>query len=417
MTTRDFFTFVEKSPTPWHAVEELRLRLKNAGFEELFEKDQWNLKPGRGYFVVRQGTSLSAFVMPQKAVKSCRIAAAHTDSPGFKLKPNAEYRKENMVMLGLEIYGGPLLTSWLNRDLGIAGRVVCKEKDGLADRLVRLDNMPVVIPQLAIHLDRNVNESGLTLNKQEHLAALAGTAAATSKTKFLEKAIKKAVKGDVVGWDLFVYPLEPISHVGLEKELIAGYRLDNLCSVYAALTGFLGGKKKAAGTIKMIAFWDHEEIGSDTSQGAGSPFLAQILERIAGSREGYFRLLSESLCVSIDVGHALHPNYPEKHEPRHQLMLNKGVILKSSAQYRYATDARSSALITELCKSHKINLQKFTSRGDIPSGSTIGPIAAQALGIATVDIGIAQLSMHSSRELIGTEDLQDLTCLLTGYFA
>lgn len=416
MSMQDLLMFIEQSPTPWHAVHEVKVRLEKGGFTELSEGKAWALKPGQGYFVIRHGTSVCAFIMPQKAPKACHIAAAHTDSPGFKLKPKAEYRKENMVMLGLEVYGGPLLTSWLNRDLGIAGRVVCKEKGQIVEKLVRLHDLSIVIPQLAIHLDRTVNESGLTLNKQEHLAALAGVAAPKDKTEFLESALKKAVKGGILGWDLFVYPHEKAALIGHAGEMIAGYRLDNLCSVHAALSGILSVKKKSVDTLKVVVFWDHEEIGSDTAQGAGSPFLPQVLERIAGSREAYFQLVSESLCVSIDVGHALHPNYADKHEPRHPLLLNQGVILKNSAQYRYATDARSSALVVELCKHHKLPLQRFTSRGDIPSGSTIGPIAAQSVGMRTVDIGIAQLSMHSCREIVGTQDQEDLTALMKALF-
>lgn len=412
----DLLSFIVESPTPWHTVEELSQRLLKAGFEELSEGDAWSLKPGVNYFVARQGSSLCAFTMPQERVLSCRIAAAHTDSPGFRLKPKAEYRKENMVMLGLEVYGGPLLTSWLNRDLGIAGRVVCKEENVYVDRLVRLEDAPVVIPQLAIHLDRNVNENGLILNKQEHLAALAGIASLDDKTHFLEKQIKKAVHGDIISWDLLVYPLDPPRLIGKDHDLIVGYRLDNLCGVHAVLTGFLSHREKSRHQLNAVAFWDHEEIGSDTAQGAGSPFLSQTLERVAGSREDYFRLVSKSLCVSIDVGHALHPNYADKHEPRHQLLLNEGIILKSSAQYKYATDARTGAIIEDICKKQSLPYQRFTGRGDIPSGSTIGPVVAQQMGIPTVDVGIAQLSMHSCRELIGAKDQRDLTKLSSALF-
>lgn len=416
MGIQNFLTFLDNSPTPWHAVETLRDRLVKEGFEELFEKDAWKLKSGQRYFIVRHGTSICAFTMPKNKPLACVIGAAHTDSPGFKLKPNAEYRKENMIMLGLEIYGGPLLTSWLNRDLGIAGRVICKLKGKLTEQLVNLTSTPLTIPQLAIHLDRSVNENGLVLHKQDHLAALAGFADPSDKSSFLENAVKESVKGEILGWDLFVYPLEKASLLGKNLDMVAGYRLDNLCCVYAIIKSLFEVKKSSSQTLKMAVFWDHEEIGSDTSQGAGSTFLPQILERIAGSREDYFRLLNQSLCVSCDAGHALHPNYPDKHEPRHQLFLNQGVILKSSAQYRYASDARSSAVIEEACKLNKQNLQRFTSRGDIPAGSTIGPITAHNTGMATVDVGIAMLSMHSAREIVGVKDLDTLRQLMTTVF-
>lgn len=414
MVTHDLLAFIDKSPTPWHAVDEVSQRLKAAGFEELHERDAWYLQAGKSYFVVRQGTSICAFTMPFHAIEKCRIAAAHTDSPGFKLKPHAEYRKENMVMLGLEVYGAPLLTSWLNRDLGVAGRVICKEKGLVVHKLVRLESMPVMIPQLAIHLDRGVNENGLVLNKQEHLAALMGACA--GKEPYLKNAVEKEVKASIIGWDLFVYPLEKAAHIGLDNGMVAGYRLDNLCGVHAILTGFLARCKATSHTLQVAVFWDHEEIGSETVQGAGSPFLPQTLERIAGQREDYFRLLSQSLCVSVDAGHALHPNYSDKHEPRHPLLLNEGVILKSSAQYRYATDAYSAATIVELCQEKNLKLQRFTSRGDIPAGTTIGPITAHLMGVATVDIGISQLSMHSCREVIGSQDQRDLILLMEAYF-
>jgi aspartyl aminopeptidase len=410
---QNLIAFISASPTPWHAVAEASQALSAAGFTELKEGEAWVLQPGGKYFVVRLGTSLCAFVMPlARQPLSCRIVAGHTDSPGFKLRPNAEYRKDKMVMLGLEVYGGPLLTSWLNRDLGIAGKVVCKHKGQIKEVLVRLEDMPIVIPQLAIHLDRQVNESGLTLNKQDHLAALAGVEARDDKPGYLDESLKKHVQGDILAKDLFVYPLEEPRLIGHEKSLASGYRLDNLCGVQAALEGLLAGASKPSeDMVKMAVLWDHEEIGSDTAQGAGSPFLSQVMERIAGSREAYFKMLSSSLCVSIDMAHGLHPNYPEKHEPRHQVFLNRGIIIKHSAQYRYATNATTQAFIQDRCHAKHLPVQHFSTRGDIPAGTTIGPIAAHCLGIPTVDIGIAQLSMHSCREIIGVKDYDDLVIL------
>lgn len=416
---KDLMEFIDKSPTPWHAVREAQHSLEKAGFKELHELDSWDLKPGHRYFVTREGTSICAFATPLESPQRCVIAAAHTDSPGFKLKPQAEYREQEMVMLGLEIYGGPLLTSWLNRELGIAGRVIVKCGEKICEQLVALD-LSATIPQLAIHLDRNVNENGLALHKQDHLAALAGTVTENEDKNvlFLEQAIKRSVgDGDVLGADLFVYPLEPLKVSGIDGSLLSGYRLDNLCSLHAALMGLIRSSKEvAANTVKMSIFWDHEEIGSSTVQGAGSPFLSQVLERIAGSRENYFRLQSQSLCVSIDVGHALHPNYQDKHEPHHQLLLNRGIIIKNSAQYKYATNAKSAAVIQDMCRQYKIPLQQFVSRGNISSGTTIGPVAASLTGIPTVDIGISMLSMHSCREIIGVKDQKYLNRLLEHLF-
>ena len=412
----DLLQFLDTSPTAWHAVENTIDKLSEIGFKELSEAEAWQLEPGGRYFVIRNGSTFCAFVMPSQKPESVRLAASHSDSPSFKLKPNAEFRKENMIMLGLEIYGAPLLTSWLNRDLGIAGRVIIKGKKGeIEEKLVTIDECPLVIPQLAIHLDRTVNESGLTLNKQEHLAAIASLDY-QSKSSYLEQILKKHVDfHQLLSFDLFLYPLEKARLMGAEQQMIASYRLDNLAGVHAVLEGLLNASKPHATCVKMIAFWDHEEIGSHSAYGAGSPFLPHILERIAQSREDYFRLLSRSLCVSVDLTHALHPNYSDRHDPRHQVLMNHGIAVKVNAQQRYATDACTSAIIIDLCQKLKIPFQRFVSRNDIPSGSTIGPIHANQTGMSTVDIGYAQLSMHSCRELAGCHDHLDMCKLLTTF--
>lgn len=422
----NLLAFLDNSPTAWHAVENCTKEFLNQGYTELKETEAWYVKPGGSYFVTRNGSSICAFIVPKKAPIKIHVAASHTDSPTFRLKANAEFRKENMLMLGLEIYGGPLLTSWLNRDLGIAGRVFYKNnKDKLQEAIVRLDTMPVTIPQLAIHLDRNVNENGLVLNKQEHLAAIASIAEDKKqdnkkrKTSFLEQCLKKVIPlKELVSSELFLFPLDPARLLGQDQELIAAYRIDSLASVHAAMHG-ISSAKADDHTIKMVAFWDNEEIGSNTAQGAGSPFFPHIVERIILalklSREDYFRILSSSICASIDLTHAQHPNYCDKHEPRHPVLLNKGIVIKSHAQYRYATDARSAATIMELCHKHQIPYQKFAARGDIPCGTTIGPIHAHLTGMPTVDMGCSQLSMHSARELMGADDHLQMCKLLSAF--
>jgi aspartyl aminopeptidase len=417
--------FLEASPTAWHAEDFLFQWLVKEGFEPLHEGDSWKLKPGRGYVVSRNKSSLCAFVVPNQPPASVKVIGAHTDSPTFKLKPNAEFIKENMIMLGLEIYGGPLITSWLNRDLGIAGRVIFKDKKGKRqEALVRLDENPVIIPQLAIHLDRQVNENGLLLNKQEQLAALAAlTDSANTKNKpkeYLKSLIINKIGSDhLLAWDLFVYPLDPPRLVGKDSQMVSSYRIDNLTSVHAGMTALIGNKKPHAHILKMVAFWDHEEIGSHTAIGAGSPFLPQTIERICLSishgREEYFKLLQNGLCVSVDMSHALHPNYSDKHEPRHQLLMDQGIIIKTNAQYRYASDARSISAMIDLCERNKIPFQKYVGRGDIPAGSTIGPIHAGLTGMQTVDVGCAQLSMHSCRELFSCQDHLSM-CRLLSHF-
>lgn len=418
----DLLQFLNGAPTAWHAVDIVKQRLMKHNFTVLKEEDPWNLEPGKSYLVIRNGSSLCAFITPKNSLKAFRIIGSHTDSPSFKLKPNAEFRKENMIMIGVEIYGGPLLTSWLNRDLGIAGRIVFKDAKGkIQESLVNLKNHPVLIPQLAIHLDRTVNESGLILNKQEHLAALAALEDSKSskkdKGKYLEKLLKEAVEyKTLLSHDLFLYPLEPARLIGLHNEMISSYRIDSLNSVHAGMQA-IEKAKPSKDTLKMAIFWDNEEIGSDTAQGAGSPFLEHLLERInlalGQNREDFLRLFQASLCISVDLVHALHPNYGDRLEPRHLSLLNGGIVIKNSAQQRYATDARSAAIVVEACHKHKIPFQRFVSRGDIPAGTTIGPIAAHLLGMPTVDIGCSQLSMHSCRELTASEDHLHMCRLLT----
>jgi len=420
----ELLTFLDTSPTAWHAVNNCSKELLEYEFVELKEENTWTIRPGGHYFVTRNGSSLCAFIVPKKAPIALRVAASHTDSPTLKLKPNAEFYKENMLMLGLEVYGGPLLSSWLNRDLGIAGRVIFKDKkDCIREELVRLDTSPVVIPQLAIHLDRNVNDTGLILNKQDHLAALVSTHdKSKDKSTFLERSLKKILPlKEILSTELFVFPLESSNLFGEENQLISSYRIDSLASVHAALKGLLNTIKPSDHLIKMIAFWDNEEIGSHTAQGAGSPFLMNIMERLTIalklSREEYLRMITRSLCASVDLSHAMHPNYSDRHEPHHATLLNKGIVIKTNAQHRYASDARSTATIVELCHEHHIPFQHYVSKGDIPCGSTIGPVHANLTGMPTIDIGCPQLSMHSTREIMGTADQLSMCRLLTAFLS
>lgn len=408
-----FLTFLNASPTAWHATLQLEKLCQENGFEQLLEGEKWHLQPGGRYFACRHGSTFAAFVVPLSRPLSAHIVAAHSDSPGLKLKPQAEYRRGNMVMLGTEIYGSPLLTSWLNRDLGIAGQIAYLQKDGtVGQALVNLKNRPLVIPQLAIHLDRNVNEQGPLLNKQEHLtvlAALSDTELDGERSSYLEMMLQEEIPFEtLLAHDLFLYPLQPPSYMGRDQEMIAGYRLDNLCSAYAAAQALMHTPQADTDKIKLVVCWNHEETGSETAEGAASPFLPNLLERILlalnEDREAYLRLLAMSTCISVDLGHALHPNYMEKHDPYHRPLLNHGIILKINAQQRYASNAMTSAAVAALCAKKGIPLQWFVVRSDMPCGSTIGPITAALTGIPTVDIGIPQLSMHSCRELVGAHD-------------
>ena len=418
--TRDLLTFIDHSPTSWHAAHEAKKKLQENGFTELKESEEWNILPGQGYFTLRNGSSICAFIVPHKKPRKARILASHTDSPCLKLKPQPEIRKHNMVLFGVEIYGAPLLSSWLNRDLGIAGRVLYyNSHNDIETQLVRIDNAPLTIPQLAIHLDREVNEKGLILNKQEHLNALAALLDNSwdDKENYLDILLRQKIDyKKLLNFDLFLFPLEPAKLSGYNQQMISAYRLDNLTSLHASLTAFLSKSDPLQEDIKLFMSWDNEEVGSNTLQGASSTFASQILERIMLScklgRQEYLQLLNQSLCVSIDLTHAVHPNYIEKHDPNHLILLSKGVALKTNAQFRYASDSISSIPIHIAAEQTNLPLQKFVSRNDIPCGTTIGPIHSTLCGMPTVDIGCAQLSMHACRELIATQDYLDLCRLL-----
>lgn len=411
-----FLSFVKNSPTSYHAAQEIEAELLEKDFTALSETNVWKLKKGGNYFCKREG-SIIAFKVPSQSIDETQIFASHTDSPALKLKPHAEYVKEGMTMWGVEVYGAPLLNSWLNRDLGVAGKVLYLDKKGQSqEALVNLKSSPCTVAQLAIHLDREVNEKGLQLNKQEHLAAIAGIHDA-KEDNHLSSLLKEQIPlKEILAHDLFLYPLEEAALLGKNKELLASYRIDSLASVYAILSSFLEKQKPHPTKLQIIAFFDHEEIGSGTATGAESPFFSHLLERIMLNlkidREDYLRIIQRSLCVSVDLGHSVHPNYPEKHDPNHKPHLGDGVLIKTHAQKKYATDVTSVRKVLETATKEKIPFNIISTRNDIPSGSTIGPIHATLTGIPTVDIGIGQLSMHSARELIATADLISLKQLL-----
>jgi aspartyl aminopeptidase len=415
----DFKTFLDASSTSWHTVKEIANRLAIREFHPLNEEEKWHLELGKKYFVTRGGT-LCAFALPAMKPTQAIVLGSHTDSPALKLKPVPAYQQANMTQFGVEIYGSPLLTSWLNRDLVLAGRVVIAKSSGnLEERLVYLDDALFFIPQLAIHLDREVNEKGLQLNKQDHLNPIVGLSE-DSKMPFevLEKLLRRHLSfHSLLSFELFLVPHEPSRFVGIENEMLASYRLDNLASVHAALSAMGMLDKPAAQKLQLSLFWDNEEIGSRTKEGAASPFLNQILERISHclniNPEEQFLLKNHSLCVSIDMAHALNPNYPKKYEPRHAPLLGKGIVIKYNADQKYASNALSASTIVQACQTLNLPHQSYVCRSDLPCGSTVGPIVAQSTGINTVDIGCPQLSMHSIREVMSTQDYLDLVRLLT----
>ncbi len=415
----DFKSFLDSSPTSWHAVKQLGNRLAICGFMPLNEDEKWELDLGKKYFVERGG-SLCAFTLPSTLPTQAIILASHTDSPALKLKPNPSFRKENIDLFGVEVYGSPLLSSWLNRDLYLAGRVVVTNVHGTQEeRLVSLDDSILFIPQLAIHLDREVNEKGLLLNKQEHLCPILGLSShAIDGSNTLEKLLRQHISfHTLLSFELFLVPIEQARFIGNHNEMIASYRLDNLGSAHAAVTAIASTKKTSKDTLHMAVFLDNEEVGASNQESAASPFLNDLLARISYSlkidQESQLILKNQSLCVSIDMAHAFNPNYPTKLDPQHQPLLGGGIVVKYNANQRYATNALSAATIIQACKKLDITHQSFVSRSDVPCGSTIGPTIAEKTGISTVDIGCPQLSMHSIREVIASQDYIDMTHLLT----
>lgn len=413
----DLKVFLDQSPTAWHAAQQIGNRLAVKDFSPLEDDEKWKLETGGKYFVVRGG-ALCAFILSEEKPHDAVILASHTDSPALKIKPSAEYQKENMTLIGVEVYGAPLLTSWLNRDLAIAGRVVVTNaNDEREEKLVFIDDAALFIPQLAIHLDREVNEKGLHVNKQDHLNAIARLTETGKEGSYLENQLRQHLSfHTLLSFDLFLVPLEESRFLGSKNEMLSSYRLDNLASAHAAATAMGLSKRPKPKTLQIAVFWDNEEVGSRSKEGAASPFLQDILKRICHfykmNVEEEILLKNRSLCLSIDMSHALNPNYSNKSEPNHSTLLGKGIVVKYNADQKYVTNAQSAAAVIHCCKRLNMPYQSFVTRSDLTSGSTVGPIMA-AQGIATADIGCPQLSMHSAREVMAAQDHIDMCHLLS----
>jgi aspartyl aminopeptidase len=427
---QDLARFVEASPSSFHAVAEAARRLDEAGFTSLDEADDWTTgnsgkrkaSPNKSnkHYVIRDG-AIIAWVQPANATATTpfRILGAHTDSPGFKLKPKPTIGSEGWLQAGVEVYGGPLLNSWLDRELELAGRVVFT--DGTTS-LVRTGPL-LRFPQLAIHLDRKVNE-GLTLSKQAHMNPIYGLGDRAEGDLLAHLATltgrRKAKAADIAGYDISVADTATPAVFGLDDAFFASGRLDNLSSVHSGLTAFLrlGTRHR---NIPMFAAFDHEEVGSATRSGAAGPFLADILTRISAglgaSDTDRIRAFADSWCLSADAGHAVHPNYSDRHDPANRPVVNRGPLLKINANQRYATDAMGAAEWARACDQAGVGYQEFVSNNDLPCGSTIGPLTATRLGIRTIDVGIPLLSMHSARELCGAEDPAAFTAAIEAFFA
>ncbi|MGI8664231.1 MAG: M18 family aminopeptidase [Acidimicrobiales bacterium] len=403
-SARALCAFIDASPSPYHAVASAANQLEAAGFTRLEENEAWGATTGRRYVV--RDASLVAWSLPEHAAGATpwRVIGAHTDSPNLRVKPRADLARAGARLLAVEVYGAPLLNSWLDRDLGLSGRVGLR--DGTTE-LLRVDKPLLRIPQLAIHLDRDIATSGLVLNPQMHMTPMWGLGEPDVRgfSSFVADEIG-AGPTDVVSWELMVHDLTPSQLAGRDDEFVSAPRLDNLCSSWAAVQALTADP--APVSPALVALFDHEETGSTSSRGADSPMLEAVLERIAeargSSRAELRQALAGSMCASADMAHATHPNYSERHEPGHWVALNGGPVIKTNASQRYATDARTAGAFVSACDRAAVPLQHFVSRNDMRCGSTIGPITAGRLGIATVDVGAPQLAMHAAREVMGSLD-------------
>ncbi|MER5401074.1 M18 family aminopeptidase [Streptomyces sp. NPDC002599] len=416
--TDDLMSFLAASPTPYHAVATAAERLEKAGFRQVAETDAWDGSSG-GKYVLRGG-AIIAWYVPEGAEPHTpfRIIGAHTDSPNLRVKPLPDTGAHGWRQIAVEIYGGPLLNSWLDRDLGLAGRLSLR--DG-STRLVNIDRALLRVPQLAIHLDRSVSSEGLKLDKQRHLQPVwgLGDAREGDLIAFLEEE-SGVPAGEVTGWDLMTHSIERPAYLGRDNELLAGPRMDNLLSVHAA-TAALAAAAADPGLsyIPVLAAFDHEENGSQSDTGADGPLLGSVLERSVFARGGSYedraRAFAGTVCLSCDTGHAVHPNYAERHDPTHHPRAGGGPILKVNVNNRYATDGSGRSVFAAACEKAGVPFQSFVSNNSMPCGTTIGPITAARHGIKTVDIGVAILSMHSARELCAADDPFLLTNALVAF--
>ena len=406
----DLRAFIDASPSPSHAVAEMVRRLSAAGYRALDEGDAWAVGPGDRCYVVRDGGSIVAFQVGSSPAPEVglRLVGAHTDSPTFRVRPHWDVARAGYRLVGVEVYGGPILHTWLDRELTVAGRIAVR---GGGARRVVLPGSPLRLPSLAIHLDRGVNE-GVALDRQRHLVPVWGADLdASPGLPDLLGAVAAAAGVDaahVVGHDLVLTDTQPAARTGADGSWIAAPRLDNLGCCHSGLLALLA-TEPAAHTSVLVCN-DHEEVGSASAEGASGPFLADVLARLVSLTGGdgpqdLPRTLARSRMVSADMGHAVHPTRPEQHEPSHQPVLGGGPVVKTNANQRYATDAVSAGWFAERCADAGVPVQQFVSRGDLPCGSTIGPLTATRLGIPTVDVGAPTLAMHSCRELVSALDV------------
>ena len=414
--------FLQASPTPWHATINMATRLEEAGYQRLKETAAWQLAPGKRYYVTRNDSSIIAFQLPEKApLSTLRMVGAHTDSPGLRLKPNATQRSAGWLQMGIEVYGGALLAPWFDRDLGMAGRVYLRQPDGrLKNVLLNVARPIAMVPSLAIHLDREAN-SGRAINPQTQMAPILMQGDEGDLTDLLQTWIKAQhgiEDADIVDFELSLYDLQAPSLVGVNQELVASARLDNLLSCFMGLEALLASDGQQGA---LLVANDHEEVGSASACGAQGPFLGDVLRRLnaqlgSGNEESMIQLIQSSCMISCDNAHALHPNFRDKHDEQHGPAINGGPVIKVNANQRYATNSATGALFRDLCREAQVPVQAFVTRADMGCGSTIGPITATQVGVPTVDVGVPQWAMHSIRETAGSQDVGHLVKVLTAFY-
>ena len=421
---QDLLNYIDASPSPWHAVNSTIKQLEAHGFAPLIENQPWKLKKNGRYYVTRDGASIIAFTLGSKPLVEAgfRIVGAHTDSPGLRLKPKAAYANEGVAQLGVEVYGGPILATFTDRDLSIAGRVNVLNTSGFNTQLIHFSESIVRLTNLAIHMNREVNTKGLLLDKQTQLPLIFGYAADSEEAK---KQIDQAIAdhlninpADVLTWDLNVYDTQKGSLWGQDQAFIADSQLDNLASCHAALQALVATPTPEATNI--CAFFDHEEVGSESATGADGSFMRDILQRIChfykANDEDRLRSIANSFFISADMAHAYHPNHPTAYEPEHHATVNQGPVIKTNASQRYSTNADTAARFIQLCKQAKVPYQSYAHRTDLGCGSTIGPTVAAQLGMPTVDVGNPMWAMHSIRESAGVLDHGYMIAVLKQHF-
>ena len=411
--------FIDNNPTAFHVVANVKETLSKEGYKELKESEDWKLKAGAKNFVTRNSSSLIAFMVPKGKFKGFRIFSAHTDSPSFRIKENPEITFDEYIRLNVEKYGGMIVSSWLDRPLSLAGRVLYEEASGIEEKLVNIDRDLLVIPNVAIHMNSDINK-GYQYGIQNDIPPL--FAQGKDKKGSFAKLIAKetGIKADkILGSDLFLYPRQKGFVFGASKEFAASPRLDDQACCFAGLQGLIGAEN--GGYVNILALFDNEEVGSGTKQGADSTFLEDTLYRICDAmglgRTDYLKALSDSFALSADNAHGVHPSMSGKADPVNRPILNKGVVLKFNGNQKYATDASSAAFVRAIARKGGIDLQDYANNSDIPGGSTLGNISTAHVSIRTADIGLAQLSMHSSCETMGSKDIDGMIKLATAFYS